>query len=163
MILCHTVRFCCKDINKYKLLIIQTARHFSDKSWLRYYIAFRKEAAASGSTDWSRVCPNLYNIHTRSPTTTSAAPGSSNPSNSSAWSLTESLASSGNPQSNQYCHSWNDGHCHWPFGHCRFRYSCETCNGDHPRIHCLTTRHGENGPAPLLSQRGSPLSLGHLS
>ncbi|CAH3175296.1 unnamed protein product, partial [Porites lobata] len=73
--------------NIHKLIfIIQTAKRFSDKSWLCYDIAFGKEAAASGSTDWSRVRPNLYNFHTRSPTTTSAAPGSTNPSNSSALS-----------------------------------------------------------------------------
>ena len=51
MILCHTFPSRWKDLNQYKLLIIQTARRFFDKSWLHYDIAFRKEAAASGSTD----------------------------------------------------------------------------------------------------------------
>ena len=133
MILCHTFLSCWKDLNQYKLLIIQTARRFFDKSWLHYDIAFRKEAAASGSTDWSRMHPDLYNFHTKSPVTTSAASGSST---SSASSLTEPLGSSGNPRSSQYCHSWNDGRCRWPFGRCRFRHSCESCHGDHPRIHC---------------------------
>ena len=36
-----------KDLNQYKLLIIQTARRFSDKSWLHYHIAFRKEAVTA--------------------------------------------------------------------------------------------------------------------
>ena len=36
-----------KDLNQYKLLIIQTARRFSDKSWLHYDIAFRKEAVTA--------------------------------------------------------------------------------------------------------------------
>ena len=133
MILCHTFPSRWKDLNQYKLLIIQTARRFSDKSWLHYDIAFRKEAAASGSTDWSRMHPDLYNFHTRSPVTTSTASGSST---SSASSLSEPLGSSGNPRSSQYCHSWNDGRCRWPFGRCRFRHSCESCHGDHPRIHC---------------------------
>ena len=133
MILCHTFPSRWKDLNQYKLLIIQTARRFSDKSWLHYDIAFRKEAAASGSTDWSRMHPDLYNFHPRSPVNTSAASGSST---SSASSLTELLGSSGNPRSSQYCHSWNDGRCRWPFGPCRFRHSCESCHGDHPRIHC---------------------------
>ena len=43
--------------------------------------------------------PDLYNFHTRSPATTSVASGSST---SSALSLTESPASSGNCQSSQY-------------------------------------------------------------
>ena len=75
MILCHTFPPRWKDLNQYKLLIIQTARRFAGKSWLNYDIAFRKEAAATGSTDWSRMNPDLYNFHTRSPATTSAASG----------------------------------------------------------------------------------------
>ena len=59
MILCHTVPFRCKDVNQYKLLIIQTARGFSDKSWLHCDIAFRKEVAAVCSTDWSGTHPGL--------------------------------------------------------------------------------------------------------
>ena len=131
MILSHTFFSPWKDLNQYTLLIIQTARRFSDKSWLHYDIAFRKEATASGSTDWSGMHPDLFTFHTRSPVTTSAASGSST---SSASSLTEPLGSLGNPRSNQYCHSWNDGRCCWPFGRCRFRHSC--CHGDHPRIYC---------------------------
>jgi len=147
MILCQTFPSRQKDLNQYKLLIIQTARRFSDKSWLHYDIAFRKEAAASGLTDWSCMHPDLYNFHTRSPAATPAAPGSST---SPALSLTEPLASSGNPQSSQYCHSWNDGRCHWPFGRCRFCHSCETCHGDHPRIHCphhSARRERSNSPS----------------
>ena len=79
--------------------VIQTAGRFSDKSWLHYDIAFRKEAAASDSTNWSCMHPDLYNFHTRSPATTSVASGSST---FSALSLTESPASSGNCQSSQY-------------------------------------------------------------
>ena len=151
MILYHTFPSSWKDLNLYKLLIIQTARRFSDKSWLHYDIAFRKEAAASGSTDWSPKHPDRYNFQTRSPATTSAASGSST---SSTSSLTEPLACSGNPRSSQYCHSWNDGRCRWPFGRCRFRHSCESCHVDHPASTALTGPRGENGPAPLLSQRG---------
>ena len=47
MILCHTFPSRWKDLNQYKLLIIQTARRFSDKSWLHYHIAFRKEAVTA--------------------------------------------------------------------------------------------------------------------
>ena len=122
MILCHTSPSHWKDFNQNKLLIIHTARRFSDKFRLHYDIAFRKEAAASGSTAWSHMNPDLYNFHTRSLATTSAASGSST---SPALTLTEPLASSGNPRSSQYCHSWNDGCCFWPFGRCQFRHSCE--------------------------------------
>ena len=99
IILCHTFPSRWKGLNQQKLLIIQTAGRFSDKSWLHYDIAFRKEAAASDSTNWSCMHPDLYNFHTRSPATTSVASGSST---FSALSLTESPASSGNCQSSQY-------------------------------------------------------------
>ena len=121
MILCHTSPSRWKNLNQYKLLIIQTARRFSDKLRL-HYIAFRKEAAASGSTDWSHMNWDLYNFHNRSLATTSAASGSST---SPTLSLTEPLASLGNPRSSLYYHSWNDGCCFWPFGHYQFRHSRE--------------------------------------
>ena len=89
--------------------------------------------------------------HTRSPANTSAASSSST---SSTLSLTEPLASSDNPRSNKYCHPWNDGCCHWPFGRCRFRHSCETCHKDHPCIHCPRRFARREQPRPLLSQRG---------
>ena len=69
-------------------------------------------------------------------------------------SLTEPLASSDNPRSNKYCHSWNDGRCHCPFGRCRFCHSCETCHKDHPRIHCPRHFARREQPRPLLSERG---------
>ena len=56
-----------KDLNQYKLLIIQIMKCFSGKSWLNYDIASRKDATATGSTDWSRMNTDLFNFHTRSP------------------------------------------------------------------------------------------------
>ena len=133
LVLCSSFPSRWKDLTQYKLLIIQTARRFHDKSWLNYDVAFRKEAAATGSTDWSRMNADLYNFHTRSPLPSSLTSGSATPPPSSS---TEPLVSSGNPNSSQHCHSWNDGRCRWPFGRCRFRHSCEQCDGDHPRYRC---------------------------
>jgi len=73
MVRCHLFPSRLKDLNQYKLLIIQTAKRFSDNSWLNYDIAFRKEGAATGSTDWSHMNVDLYNFHTKSPTSLSAA------------------------------------------------------------------------------------------
>ena len=149
MTLCHTFPSCWKDLNQYKLLIIQTARCFSDKSWLHQDIAFRNEVAAgSGSTDWSRMHPDLYNFHTRSLATTSAALGSST---CSALSLTEPQASSGNHQSCQYSHSWNDG-C--PLAPAGFFTPAKQALETTLTSTALTIQHGANGVAPLLCQRG---------
>ena len=57
-------------MTQYKLLILQTARQFSGKAWLHYETAFRKDAAASGLSDWSRMNSGLYNIYPLTSTTT---------------------------------------------------------------------------------------------
>ena len=37
------------------LPIVQTARQYPGCAWLAYYLAFRKDAAASGLTEWSKI------------------------------------------------------------------------------------------------------------
>ena len=63
MVLCAAHPHRWPDLLKYKLLIIQTARHFSGSAWLEYDLAFRKDAAASGVSDWSRMNLGRYNFH----------------------------------------------------------------------------------------------------
>ena len=65
------------DLTKYKLLIIQTARHSPGRSWLQHDVAFRKDAAATGASDWSRIKLDLYNFHLHSPAPPSSLPLSS--------------------------------------------------------------------------------------
>jgi len=67
MVLCTAHPYRWPDLPKYKLLIIQTARHFSGSGWLEYDLAFRTDGAASGLSDWSRMNLDLYNFHLRSP------------------------------------------------------------------------------------------------
>ena len=157
MIFCHALSSRWKNLNQYKLLIIQTPRPFSDKSWLHYNIVFRKK---SRSLRLNRLVSHAHRPHTRSPATPSAASGSLT---SSALSLTEILASSGNPRSSQYCHSWNDGRFRWPFDRCRFRHSCEK-GPRGPPSHPLPSPHRTERMVPLpFSVKGvSPPSLGHL-
>ena len=53
-----------QDLTRYKLLIMQTARQFPGPAWQTYDVAFRKDAAASGLADWSKMNLDLYNFHT---------------------------------------------------------------------------------------------------
>ena len=64
-ILCSAHPSRWQDMTQYKLLILKTSRQFPGKAWLHYDIAFRKDAAASGLVDWSRMNLDLYNFHTR--------------------------------------------------------------------------------------------------
>ena len=66
MVICASHPHRWSDLTKYKLLIIQTARHAPGRSWLEYDTAFRKDAAATGASDWSRMNLDLYNFHLRS-------------------------------------------------------------------------------------------------
>ena len=104
--------------------------------------------AVSGSSDCSRMHPDLYNFHIKSLATTSAALGSST---SSALSLTEPPASLGNHQSCQYSHSSNDG-C--PLATAGFFTPAKRALGTTLTSTTLTIQHGANGTAPLLCQRG---------
>ena len=68
MVLCAAQPHRWPGLSKYKLLIIQTACHFSSSAWLEYDLAFRKDAAASGLSYSSKMNLDLYNFHLRSPT-----------------------------------------------------------------------------------------------
>ena len=129
MVMCATHPHRWPDLTKYKLLIIQTARQSPSRAWLEYDLAFRKDAAATGASDWSKMNLDLYNFHLRSP-----AP-LANPQSSTSLPVTVS-ASRGYISQPPYCISWNNGQCRWPFGECRYRHVCSSCNSDHPRASC---------------------------
>lgn len=124
LVLCKTYPHRWNDLTLYKLLILKTARQFPGQAWLSYDVAFRREAAASGLSDWSRMNPDLYNFHTRS----TGHPSRPMTAVASAPALP--------PRQHQFCHSWNEGMCRWPFGRCRFRHSCQACEGNHPKSSC---------------------------
>ena len=102
MVICASHPHRWSDLTKYKLLIIQTARHAPGRSWLEYDTAFRKDAAATGASDWSRMNLDLYNFHLRSSVPPSSLPSSSGP----PPPVATSRGSSARPP---YCHSWNRG------------------------------------------------------
>ena len=122
MVMCATHPHRWPDLTKYKLLIIQTARQSPSRAWLEYDRAFRKDAAETGASDWSKMNLDLYNFHLRSP-----AP-LANPQSSTSPPVTVS-ASRGYISQPPYCISWNNGQC-------RYRHVCSSCNGDHPRVSC---------------------------
>ena len=150
MVLCHYHPNRWEDLSRYKLLIIQTARQYPGPAWLDYDLAFRKDAAASGLTDWSKMNLDLYNFHLRTP----QAPSTRQMIQTSA---TTSSTGDGDPTPPaRYCHSWNEGKCRWSLGRCRFRHTCMRCNGEHPKIRCPYQSHfGLRSRSPSPSRKGS--------
>ena len=158
LILCNAYPSRWPDLNQYKLLIIQTARRFPALAWLHYDVAFRKEAAATGLTDWSRMNLDRYNFHTRASSSLSTPPTQVNQPRQATSATPQSFPDNRRSlATTQYCHSWNDGNCRWPFGRCRFRHACESCDGEHPKINCpyrgSNAKRRVRSPSPLLSKR----------
>ena len=60
IVLCASQPARWADLPHYKLIIIQTAKKFPGKAWQLYDTAFRKNAAASGLKDWSKMNPDLW-------------------------------------------------------------------------------------------------------
>ena len=129
MVMCSAHPHRWPDLTKYKLLIIQTARISTELAWLEYDLAFRKDAAVTGTSDWSRMNLDLYNFHLRtSPPMTTL--------HSSTPSATTVSTSWGNSAVVPYCFFWNNGRCRWPFRECRYCHVCNSCDGDHCRANC---------------------------
>ena len=104
------------------------ALNFADCSpvlWQGLASLFRKDSAASGLTDWSRMSRDLYKFRTRLPQQQQFQPltTSSSPSRSMA-------------SSSIFSRSLNNGSCAWPYGQCRYRHRCEKCEGEHPCVNC---------------------------
>ena len=160
LVLCNSFPSRWLDLHKYKLLIIQTAKRFRDRSWLNYDIAYRKEAAASGSTDGSRMNADLYNFHTRSPSASTSLP---DPAPLLASPSSGAPAATGKSSATQYCHSWNDGVVAGPLAVAGFvmpaNRAMETI--EVPTAH--TGPHAELGPAPPTSNRGAAATADSLS
>ena len=147
LVLCATFLLRWSDLTKYKLLIIQTARQHPGLAWLEYDLAFRRDAAASGLNEWSKMNLNLYNFHLHSSTSSSMLP---QPCSLPGFSQSPS-GGLGSHRRTPFCHSWNEGKCQWPFGRCRFRHNCSNCEGEHTKADCPFPRSAERrsrSPSP---------------
>jgi len=88
------------------LLNIQTAKKFPGRAWQNYDSAFRKEAAATGLKDWSKMHADLYKFI---PESHLPLPPSPNPVRLSLLTTTTDLHS--------FATRVNAGECKWPFRH----------------------------------------------
>ena len=138
MVMCATHPHRWPDLTKYKLLIIQTARHSPNRAWLEYDLAFRRDAA--------KMNLDLYNFHLRSP---SRPPNQQLVSSSS----TTMSVSRGSSSPTPYYTLWNNGLCRWPFGECRFHHVCSSCDGDHPKVSCPFRNPSLVTPSPAKGGR----------
>ena len=142
-----------RDLSQYKLLILRTYQHFSNRVWLAYDRAFREHAAATNLTDWSNMNVQLFNFH---------AAGASTRGRGEL--ANESAEPAGAPRSQIFCKSWNRGRCSAPYAQCRYSHRCSSCSGSHrasayPGVASTTSKEIPNkrSPSPA-SPRGSSKS-----
>ena len=115
-----------KDLTCYKLLILQTHRHFSGRVWRSYDIAFRQHAAATKLVDWSSRNSELFNFHAAGAALRPGASGAS----------PDVPEPSGAPSSQIICRSWNRGRCSSQYNYCRYAHRCSICAGPHRSSEC---------------------------
>lgn len=115
-----------RDLLAYMALIMRMAKQFPGRCWYTYDRAYRLEAAASNSKNWSQINADLYHYHT------SVAIKPMQPQ------VIRYSEPRGDSHSMIFCKSWNAGACSSPRESCRFRPKCDRngCGGAHRRIHC---------------------------
>ena len=107
-IFCSAHPYRWQDMMQYKLLILKASHQFPGKAW-RCQAALRH--CLPKRCSWSCMALDLYNFYTR------PSPDPSKP----VFQLPITTKLSAN--SSNFCRSWNDGTCRWPFGQCRYRHS----------------------------------------
>ena len=155
MIFCHTFLSRWKDLNQYKLLVIQTARRFSDKSWLHYALRHRLQKR-SRSLRFNRLISHapgqtstIFTPDLRLPLQLLQVPQLPLPRHQQSLSglqATPGLAS--------IATHGTMGAVAGPFVAAGFVTPANRAMGTTPASTALTGPHGENSPAPLLIQRG---------
>ncbi|XP_028415781.1 uncharacterized protein LOC114539351 [Dendronephthya gigantea] len=122
-----------RDLLAYMALIIRTSKRFGGMGWFHYDRAYRREAAASNSRDWSMMRPDLYHYHTAVTNTRQLdlIKKDTPPNTSGNRSFREEPR--GSSTGRLLCHSWNAGFCNSNQQICRFRHICSfpDCQGYH--------------------------------
>ena len=124
-----------RDLLAYMALIMRMAKHFPGRCWYSYDCAFRLEAAASNSKNWSQIKSDLYLYHTSVAVKHQPqAARSSEPR--------------GDPHSMIFCKSWNTGACSSP----RDTIAIETGAAERTAESTAQSSHESGGEALAMTQ-----------
>ena len=151
------------ELMAYMIAIIRASQEYEGTSWAAYDTAYRRQAAARGQTDWSRINPSLYAICftgkakrsercDRCLSATHKADDCSltseaDPDVAKRLKAIESAVvaltrpAPGEPtkprdreRPGEACRNWNRNRCSFPG--CRYAHQCAICRGSHPAIEC---------------------------
>lgn len=158
----------------YLVCILRTSQDFGGLAWVNYDSAFRRQAAATGNRQWSRVNPSLYSICFAGVARSSvrcdlclsldhrskdcAMVADADPDVGSRLKAVESaVLALAQPRwqmpgptgpaggaSAEPCRNFNRGRC--TFRWCRYRHVCRVCQGPQPASECC--EKSSRGPPP---------------
>ena len=174
------------ELLAYLVCILRTSQDFGGLAWVNYDSAFRRQAAATGNRQWSRVNPSLYSICFAGVARASvrcdlclslnhrskdcAMIAEADPDVGSRLKAVESAVlaltqprwpvhnSAGPPggASSEACRNFNKGRC--SFRWCRYRHACRVCGGPQPASECCEKTH-LRGPMSAVLQGGGQAQM----
>ena len=150
----------------YMVSVIQESQEYEGAAWVAYDAAFRRQAAATGQQDWSKINTSLYTICFTGKTRRSQrcdsclsaahktaecyALGEEDPDASirAMESVLLALTQGGVParrtRSADVCRLYNERRCN--LKNCKYRHACRWCRGGHAGCDCRSSGRPEPGP-----------------
>jgi len=159
------------ELMAYMYMIVRASQDFGGTGWVNYDTVFRRQAAATGVTSWSKVNGTLHYICFNGPRrqvnrcelclaathrTEDCGLGDPEQESSSRLRALEAMVQSLSSRqaashthasppirpSGQVCRAWNRQGCH--FRGCRHTHVCSTCGGNHPAVLCWAASQGSH-------------------
>ena len=167
------------ELMAYMISILRASQEYEGLAWATYDAAYRRQAAATGHKQWSKVNPSLYTVcftgkarkvtrcdlclSTAHKTSECSLTMDEDPDVGQRLKAVESavIAFSGNYQgftatrgirSPEVCRLFNEKRC--KFRNCKYRHVCRTCQGNHPATDCPSSAKRMEqaqglGPGPI--------------
>ena len=166
------------ELMAYMINILRASQEYEGLAWATYNAAYRRQAAATGYKQWSKVNPSLYTVcftskarkATRYDLCLSTAHKTEysltmdeDPDVGQRLKAVESavIAFSGNYLASQQPEVSAHPRCagysmikRFKFRNCKYRHVCRTCQGNHPATDCLSSAKRMEqaqglGPGPI--------------
>jgi hypothetical protein len=167
------------ELMAYQISILRASQEYEGTAWATYDAAYRRQAATTGHTEWSKINPSLYTLcftgkakkvprcelcmSASHKTEDCSLAGDEDPDMAKRMKAVESAvvafsSSSGNNEagrsqrSMEICRLFNEKRCR--FRNCKYRHVCSGCKGLHAAPDCpmviLPGARAANGrPGPV--------------
>ena len=167
------------ELMAYMISILRASQEYEGLAWATYDAAYRRQAAATGHKQWSKVNSSLYTIcftgKARKATRCDLCLSTTHKTSECSLAIDEDpdlgqrlkavesavIAFSANPhgitgtrgiRSSEVCRLFNEKRC--KFRNCKYRHVCRICEGNHPAPECpFPAKRADqapgSGPGPI--------------